>query len=360
MTSSIEDVLLREISGFSLRDSTVAFEDLGVDSFDLISLRISVEHFLGQQVADSIWVSCKTPGDIIALSGTASGGQRDMSGQMVTMVEREVRRDYNLGMPQMAAGALSESWLFKEIGDLHWSLITDGLGTPSSRLVDGNGERLYATFTRFELRSSSPFATFVENEPFSIVGSISRFGAGIFLGDFRLEALDKRVNVRVMSSFARRENADSNRGLLKGQPSIPDGCSITVLGEKPDFINEYRRVRNTEFDGSSLFECDYQINPYHDINGVGLLYFAAYPSISDTGELAYANQGNGWASRFSTVSRDVYYFANCDAEDTLTYRIVSRVDHADGIELGALILRKHDKVPMAFLRTRKAAILQGD
>jgi probable biosynthetic protein (TIGR04098 family) len=263
-------------------------------------------------------------------------------------------------MPQMAAGGLSESWLFKEIGDFHWSLITDGLETPSSRLVDGNGERLYATFTRFELRSSSPLAGFVENERFSIAGSTSRFGAGIFLGDFRLEGRNKHVKVRVMSSFARRENADSNRGLVKGQPSIPDGCSITVLAEKPDLVNEYRRVRNTEFDGPKLFECDYQINPYHDINGVGLLYFAAYPTISDTGELAYANQGNGWASRFSTVSRDVYYFANSDAEDTLTYRLLSRVDHADGIELGALILRKNDQVPMAFIRTRKAAIPRGD
>ena len=34
------------------------------------------------------------------------------------------RRSYDLNMPQMALGGLSESWLFKELGDIHWRLIT--------------------------------------------------------------------------------------------------------------------------------------------------------------------------------------------------------------------------------------------
>ena len=31
----------------------------------------------------------------------------------------------------------------------------------------------------------------------------------------------------------------------------------------------------------NLYECHYEILPPHDINGVGLLYFAAYPSVFD-------------------------------------------------------------------------------
>ena len=33
-------------------------------------------------------------------------------------------------MPQMANAALSENWLFKELGDIHWELLSKGLNTP--------------------------------------------------------------------------------------------------------------------------------------------------------------------------------------------------------------------------------------
>jgi probable biosynthetic protein (TIGR04098 family) len=103
-----------------------------------------------------------------------------------------------------------------------------------------------------------------------------------------------------------------------------------------------------------MFECDYKINPYHDINGVGLLYFATYPSIADTCELAYMNHGNSWAERSSTVFRDIFYFANSDADETLLYSVVGRRDVGNEIEIDALISRKDSGIPMAFVTTRKA------
>jgi probable biosynthetic protein (TIGR04098 family) len=57
-------------------------------------------------------------------------------------------------MPQLQWGGLSEHWLLKELGDMHWSLITAGLGTTSDKVTDSAGERLYAAFVRLRW---SPF-----------------------------------------------------------------------------------------------------------------------------------------------------------------------------------------------------------
>lgn len=344
------EIFHSEIEGYRDDKADLSFEEAGIDSFDLISLRTAFENRLGHPIPDHIWITLQTPRDILrAASGMRPAPEARAFGSVTPLA----RREHTIDMPQMALGGLSESWLFKEIGDFHWKLITDGLATPSARLRDGNGERLYATFTRIRIQSSAALSDFEENERFVIDGDLARFGAGIFLGHFSGSAGEKHVTADLMSSFTRRSNAHSNRDLMKGQPQIPENCPIRILSEKPAFGEEYRARRNGAFP-DAIFECDYAINPYQDINGVGLIYFAAYPMISDICELRHMGEGNNWALRASTLSRDVYYFANADAHDTLTYRLLSH-DETDGTaELHSLISRKENGQPMAYLITRKA------
>ena len=40
-----------------------------------------------------------------------------------------------VNMPQMAAGGLSENWLFKFCGDLHWQALCHAMDTTSARLL---------------------------------------------------------------------------------------------------------------------------------------------------------------------------------------------------------------------------------
>ncbi|MEM6736199.1 MAG: hypothetical protein AAF620_09040, partial [Bacteroidota bacterium] len=77
-----------------------------------------------------------------------------------------LERKYSLSMPQLLWGGLNENWLLKELGDLHWQQITDALNTPSDRLTDSRGERLYASFVRVEWSGSST-RSFGENEVLS-------------------------------------------------------------------------------------------------------------------------------------------------------------------------------------------------
>jgi probable biosynthetic protein (TIGR04098 family) len=321
--------------------------ELGVDSFGLISLRVLVEQVIGP-VEDAVWTTLATPGQILELGSAAVGpGEAAMGATHA--------RRFRINMPQMAIGGLSESWLFKEIGDLHWAMIMDGLGVRSSELVDGTGERLYATFTRLRIVSTASISTFAENEEVSLKGEIARYGAGLFFSEMTMTGQAKTLRVSAMSTFSKRAAVTSNTGLLKGQPIIRPDSPVPVLDQMPPFGVGYQ-VRRSSPPSDVIFECPYEILPIHDINGAGLLYFAAYPAISDICEQRFIGQGARWAARASTVERDVCYFANCDIGDRLIYRAHSRRDLGTGVEIESSISRESDGKLMALLLTRKELI----
>jgi probable biosynthetic protein (TIGR04098 family) len=344
--STIATLLEKEIPGFTVDQAGLAFWQLGVDSFGMIELRVTIEHALGAAIPDAFWTRLETPAQLLDYAG-----ERPRKALEVT-AKPSLRRHYSLNMPQMALGGLSESWLFKELGDAHWAMITSGLGAPSSALLDGNGDRLYATFTRLRIQATAPLASFEENAELALEGRICRFGAGMFFSEIALAGAGKGLSASIMSSFTKRGSLTSNSGLLKGQPAIPAGCPIPDVATRPEFGQGYRERRGVALP-AALFETPYEIIPYHDINGVGLLYFAAYPIISDICELKYMGRANDWALQASTVARDVFYFANCDAHDRLIYRVHARHDAPSVVDIESSLSRASDGALMAYLVTRK-------
>jgi probable biosynthetic protein (TIGR04098 family) len=345
--AALRDALSEAIPGFRSEMEGRPLAELGVDSFGLISLRVLIEQVIGP-VEDAVWMTLATPGQILKLGSSIPGPEGAAPGAMHS-------RRYRINMPQMAVGGLSESWLFKEIGDLHWTMIMDGLGVRSNELNDGTGERLYATFTRLRILSTASISSFAENEDVSLKGEIARHGAGLFFSEMTMTGHAKTLRVSVMSTFSKRAEVTSNTGLLKGQPTIRPDCPIPVLEAMPAFGLGYRERRSTP-PSEVIFECPYEILPIHDINGAGLLYFAAYPAISDICEQRFIGQGARWAARASTVERDVFYYANCDMGDRLIYRAHSRRDLGTGVEIESSISRVSDGRLMAFLFTRKELI----
>jgi probable biosynthetic protein (TIGR04098 family) len=342
----LSSILMSEISGYREDREGETFEALGLDSFALVNLRSAIEIAIGREIDDADWVQFRSPADI--RSGL-TGRARPKPFESV--------RTYRIGMPQMAVAGLSEGWLFKEIGDFHWTLIADGLGVQSSHMFDGVGNRLYATFTRIRVDSTAPWADFRENQYLEITGSLARYGAGQFLGTYYGKAGSKSFTMTVLSSFSSRSRAESNKELRKGQPIIPPNCPIPLLTEKPSFVEEYQQRRSERALPEKtvltpLFSKDYKINPFTDINGIGLLYFAAYPTISDFCELSYFADGNEWAFRASAHYRDVFYFANSDADDVLSYRLLAEHQAGSSVATESLIARG-DGTPMALLITRK-------
>jgi probable biosynthetic protein (TIGR04098 family) len=340
-----------ELPGLSAGDLDTPFVRLNIDSFGMLTLRTKLEQLLGTTIDDEAWTSVVTPADVLRVVATPV--YRDTRVASMAPAAAAERRMYELNMPQMALGGLSESWLFKEIGDIHWSRITNGVRMPSSRLTDAGGSRLYATFTRFQLSSTAPLAAYAENETVTIDAKTSRYGAGMFFSDLGLQGAGRSAKVHVMSSFSKYGEAGQNTSLLKGQPEIPAGCEIPNHADLPEFGHEYR-ARRAQVLAAPIFECEYEIIPPHDINGVGLLYFAAYPIINDICAMRFA--GRAFARDFSTQHRDVFYFANSDPDETLIYRIHRWNADDDGIEMEAALSRKSDGVPMAYMVTGKKRI----
>lgn len=334
----LRQIIEEEIPGSP--DYFAAIADLPIDSFGMVVLRARIEGALGRPISDDAWGGISTLNDILVLSAT---GETAPSPRDTSME----RRRFSVNMPQMAMAGLSESWLFKELGDMHWSMINSGLGSTSASLKDGNGNRLYATFTRIRYALGQPLSAIGENSLLDLQGKMSRFGAGTFISDIVLGHAHAAGEARLMSNFSRRGESN-NTSLLKGQPTIPPDCPIPEIA-LPPFVLEYRDRRVARLE-APLFECEYEIIPFHDINGVGLLYFASYPIISDICSLKYAAD----IAKRSTLSRDIYYYANADIDDRLIFRVHKSELTPSGLAIETSLSRKSDGLLMAYVVTSKS------
>jgi probable biosynthetic protein (TIGR04098 family) len=256
--------------------------------------------------------------------------------------------------------------LFKELGDIHWELLSKGLNTQSGNIKDELGNRLYATFTRICFSTSS-LKDFKENETIFFEGEIKRFGFRTYISEVVFKNEKQKSQATLMTSFSTRDSIDNSK-LFKSQPIVAEN-HVAEFNSTPEILNDYRLLRkglldtfkmnSEEFTLSSSFvhESNYSINPFYEINGVGLLYFAAYPIISDKCEADYFNSTKKyrrWESKYFTVDRDVFYFSNCNIDDSILYRLNSFEFLKDGkVKLFSSLYRVSDMTLMAHIFTIK-------
>lgn len=351
---------------FAETQLAVPFDQCGLDSFDLLEIRVRLESEVQRAIPDGQWFSFKSFQDIQHYLDQAHSAASTHS----TTPSVTSRRKIAVNMPQMVLGGLSESWLFKELGDIHWSMTCDALQTESDKLTDELGNRLYATFVRVRLESSAHLKNFRENERLEFEARLSRFGRSMFFSDLTVHGEKKQIDVSLMTTFSLRQT--DNKSLLKGEPLIPADCKARVLDSLPRFAEEYREMRkgekqelrlaNEQFTASKdlIFETVYGMNPYLDLNGVNLLYFAAYPLISDLCELEFIEHQrpelsvNRWPFIASTLARDVYYYGNCDLEDRIVFGVnLFSIDANGHCKIATSLFRESDRQLIANIFTVK-------
>lgn len=279
------------------------------------------------------------------------------------------KRRYKINMPQMVLSGISENWLFREIGDLHWSIICDGLGSDSHEMRDELGNRLYATFVRVRIVSNVNLQNFKENDTINMTSESVRFGKSIYFSDVGIISDLKHIEASLMTTFTLREGSD-NQKLTKSQPcniknnrirnseTIPIFCKESMLMRKHE--NYKLSLSNEDFNivEDYIYENGYKINPFLDLNGVNLLYFASYPTISDYCEAEYFNSSksvnNRWELGTSTIARDIFYYGNCNISDSLIYRLhnFENIDE-DKVKLNSSLMRKSDGKKIAQIFTIK-------
>jgi len=351
---------------FKETDAAKPFRDAGIDSIDLVAIRVDFERLIGTVIPDSDWLEFETISEVFEYCSTKKTVEQNLTAEF-----QSSNLDYNviINMPQMALGALSENWLFKEIGGTHWNLICNGLGKSSFDLRDDLNNRLYATFVRIRIDFSGNLKSFKESEKLQIGGEIKRFGESMYFSALALKSNNEIINADLMTTFSIRNSTDNTK-LAKSQP-FGTYNKIQSFAELPTFGNDYRLLKKGELDAlkykdlefkisdKCIFEIEYNLNPYYDLNGVNLLYFAAYPIINDNCEAKYFNDNmeiiGRWEQTYYTTFKDVFYFSNCNIDEVIIYRLLNKKELEDGsIQIQSELLRKSDMNVMAKIFTIKS------
>ncbi|HEY3371644.1 MAG TPA: Pnap_2097 family protein [Prolixibacteraceae bacterium] len=352
-------ILQREIPKVSEEDLYTPIINTDIDSLDLVVLRVALEKHFNLEVTDILWYQFQTLAEAIEYFHT---------NRKVIQADFELEKvpiglvdSIEIRMPQMANSALSENWLLKYLGDIHWQLISKGFNKKSSEFKDDAGNRLYATFVRVNY-CVSPLNQFSENETIEFTAGIEGFGNHSFLSSIRANCNQNKINATLMTTFSVRENGDNDK-INKCEPKERTN-QIGQLSKTPSFLNEYWLLRkglidhiSTNFGEFSItdepsFEWEYNINPFYDINGVGLLYFAAYPIIADTCFFEYYPNHRV----LTTIYRDIFYFANCNSTDKIIFKLNNIEQNGSQVKSLVSLFRKSDHQMLARILTVKQMI----
>lgn len=354
-------IIKRIFPFIDVSELSVQFPNLQIDSIDFLTLRVELETNFNYRIPDKKWIDFNSLQEIVEflvievnepienIKTTSKNGQDQL---------------VKINMPEMAIEGLSESWLFKKIGSCHWDSLCRGLNMESHAILDDMGNRLYATFIRIKLEMKYSLNHYNENDLISIKDEMKRFGEGIYFSKINFDDIksDNGLEASLMTSFAYRSQND-NKALSKSQPKSVNN-NIVSLSRMPQFGNEYREIKkgkdivlvlgSWEFKNSNeiLYNSVYVLNPYYDINGVGLLYFAAYQIIADICVAQFYNLDKSipfvFENKYHTVCRDIFYFANCNTEDEVKFELNSFEESSEGvIKYSCTLVRGSDNKKMA-------------
>jgi probable biosynthetic protein (TIGR04098 family) len=255
-----------------------------------------------------------------------------------------------VGMPLTGQNNLAEGPLLRQLGHIRWDHLSTVLETPTSRIVDERGQRVYATFFFIDMvfPTELRISDFVESDEIEVVSTLRRYetflDGELYL--FRKSWPDEKKTVpstreeaqargipivRMGNSFVVQfKGAD---WLKKAAPATPQMNRIPEMGVPEYFADLLDARMNGQFfappgDFSAITDGEvnvqYQPVPERDINGVGLLYFANYPVITDICErialtrvLGDTDLTSELMARRTVVRRRGGYFGNAGVRDSL-------------------------------------------
>ncbi|MDR7030878.1 Pnap_2097 family protein [Rhizobium rosettiformans] len=252
---------------------------------------------------------------------------------------------YVLGMAEMGYSGLSEQWLLRRAGDLHWRLIARAMGQKDAVFTCPDGQPLYAAFCVTSLRMNSP--------EMPRLGVNLTLSAGLYrIGQSRLASIQK-VSVQgrqigrviLISTFVGRSEPGSNRSIVRRTPRV-----LAMPPEAPSVVQRLARqaatvARNAVRDNGGLVKSGNTHPilpcPTTDFNAAGLLYF---PSFSAIAERALFESGETEMRVLS--ARHVVYLGNVEPGERISVAFRKRASGTD------IVLRGGDGRPLALMRGR--------
>lgn len=283
-----------------------------------------------------------------------------------------IARRLRVGMPQLDAGGLSENWLLRYAGDLHWEAIGQKLLAASQEIRGEAEQRLYPTFVAVRARYDVPLAAVREDDTLEAAIEVVPCGRACAHGRFLAAVGGRRLELELLSTFAQRE---AHGALRMALPAARLAARWITVENDPPIARLARAARRGEpllddLSGPSLDtglpplgQVSYEPSPYSDYNGAGLLYFASYVTIADGAErrlvaaLGLADAGApDWALHASPVRRDVYYHGNLPLGQAVTAELLAFERERGGVRTRVRLRRADDGARMADVITRRAFV----
>jgi probable biosynthetic protein (TIGR04098 family) len=275
-------------------------------------------------------------------------------------------------MPHLDVGGLSEGWLLRHAGDLHWEAIARRLGVATDEIRDEARQRIYPTVVALRTRYDAPLSEVRENDVLEAAVEVMPCGRACAQGRVLAHAGSVGLSIELVTTFAFRQADGSMRTAI---PAARLAARWTPFQPPSRLALLARAARRGEpvddaFSGPWLVEPDAPIarvrhepSPYADYNGAGLLYFAAFPTIADTSERRLVRQlglerpGAGdWALATSPVARDVFYYGNLPLGEALVGELVAFVDDGAGVKTRLRLVRARDEQVIADVITRRTYV----
>ena len=262
-----------------------------------------------------------------------------------------LKRKRQLNLPQLLWGGMSENWLLKELGHIHWQQITKALETPSGEIRDKEGNRLYASFVRLMWEGTN-LSKFNENEYLNFDSELSYYKDKMFFSETTGSGVSGQFKATLLSVFSTKNTTDNTDLKIGGMGQNLMEKGIKSHNNLPPFAKEYLITKSSsqlvvDLDKPVLFRTNYIVDPYEDINGVGLLYFANYSKISDRLERHFIQDNyilvEDWQQIAGIVSRDIYYYGNANAGDELIYELTKIKEEKGLLHLDCSLYRAADR-----------------
>jgi probable biosynthetic protein (TIGR04099 family) len=265
---------------------------------------------------------------------------------------------YRAGMPQLCFTGLSENWLLKECGHLHWEALARHSGRVSPDFVAENGSRSYAAFTAVRLRASG-LDTFAENDDFEILTSLCRTGAVRHFSAHRIVRDGKAcASLAMATTFVQRHAVRDNRSVARAALAALAGDVSAVPETAKEMTALGKRLRTGEREAcprlaacapsphapSVFLPC-----PNSDFNGADFLYFSSFAVFVDRAEW----QRHVFAEPPLLVSRDLHYYGNVNVGDSLEIRVIAEQLDENGIAHWCEVRRRSDRQKIADVLTEK-------
>ncbi|MGO4329571.1 Pnap_2097 family protein [Cupriavidus sp. 2TAF22] len=265
------------------------------------------------------------------------------------------RTRYVAGMPQLSYTGLSENWLLKTCGDLHWQGLAALAGQPVPEFRDAGGHKSYAAFLAIRVREAA-LETMGEHAAFAIDTGLQRVTGARHHSTHRVMAGDaRRAEVSMMSTFIRRERERDNRSVVRAAFGPAAEAPLAQATEMASLAKRFRaadwgaHLGLAQDTAPARHTAEYLPCPYTDFNGADLLYFASFQAIVDRAEW----QWQRFDEPPAVSQRDLFFHGNVNLGDALELSFSAVQSGPAGLAHWCEIRRASDGEKIADAVTRK-------